>query len=232
MILAPVSSCSMDDELGLSSTHTRDAPPAKPLSSSRTNGNDDDTLALKSKKKSVSFRNGPDTVIHVPQLLSSDELHARWYSPQEYQQFRYLRVKCVRKLLRSSPVYTHVVEQAHGICCQHSSIWDSLEILEETEQQADDTTTSTSSRMMMILNESEMKQLSHIYRKATFVGLERVSVKNIALDKQSRRSHLAQSVRQLQQVHARPEVIRQVCERISQPSKVFAKHIAVAQAAW
>lgn len=240
MILAASSSSSYD-ELCQSSTHTRDAPPAKPLSSRNS---DEDfsprTSASKSSaflgRRSVHFPPSSEeaTVISSHQeLLSSEELHARWCSPQEYQQFRQSRVKCVQKLLRESPVYTHVVEQVHGICCQHmmSPLDTILDDLFEADEHDDSTSIAPSVPTFPILNESEMKQLSQIYRKPTFVGLERVSVKTIALDKQHRRNCLTHSVRHLQQAHAHPKVIRRVCEHISQPSKIFARHIAVAQAA-
>jgi hypothetical protein len=118
-------------------------------------------------------------------------------------------VRSVRKLRRSSPAYNNAIEQANGVC---------RNCYPEDED-------------CLLLNEQEMKQLSQIYRKGTFVGLERVSVKNVALDKRSRRNEIVDIVLDLQEEHATVECIRQYCERISTPSKLFAKHIAVAQAA-
>ena len=158
--------------------------------------------------RSVRFDESMNVVFESEQTREYKD--ACWYSASDYQAFKESRIRSVRKIMRSRPLYGKVVEQIHGVCqesCEDSPL---------------------------LLNEHEMEQLSQVYKSkgaSSFIGLERVSIKNVALDKRRRRYQMAYLIQWMQEEQASEERIRAQCERISAASKNFAKNIAVAQAA-
>ena len=153
--------------------------------------------------RSVRFDESINVVFESEQTREYKD--ACWYSASDYQAFKENRIRSVRKIMRSK-----VVEQIHGVCqesCEDSPL---------------------------LLNEHEMEQLSQVYKSkgaSSFIGLERGSIKNVALDKRRRRYQMAYLIQWMQEEQASEERIRAQCERISAASKNFAKNIAVAQAA-
>jgi hypothetical protein len=195
-----------DDDVSISSTLTCDDLPKKDAISSRSG-----PLSPRvhfDESSNVSYDNSE---------ICKEDCCQMWYTAVEYKEFKKARISSVRKIMRSTR-YGEVIEHTYGVCCNFSEDVESI-----------------------ILTNEESKDLRQVYRAKSghFIGLERVAVRDVALDRCSRRSEILDMVLDMQHddglynfpdADSKAEVIRQFSERLSGPSKLFAMHIAIAQA--
>jgi hypothetical protein len=144
-----------------------------------------------------------------------------WYTRLEYRQFKvatYYMAKEIAKSEASNKApfsYHRIMTRTYQVCC---------EAVEE--------------RDTSLLSYHERRHLTRWAEVATSrLGLERWSVKSIQADKSDRRKELVELVMDLQNLPLpedesmpRDEFIRQSCERLTRPSRLFARCLAEAQA--
>jgi hypothetical protein len=155
-----------------------------------------------------------------------EECIDRWYSAIDYRDFKAYNRYLVRQISkqeqvnRSASIYNRTLLRTYE-ACRECTYDDSL---------ADSALTSTDERQL-----KRLMQLS-----TSRVGLERSCVKAIQQDRVCRRQEIVQVVMEIQDemaqsetlmcLDARDQYLRQACEFISRPSRMFARQLAQAQA--
>uniref|UniRef100_A0A7S2V9U0 Uncharacterized protein n=1 Tax=Entomoneis paludosa TaxID=265537 RepID=A0A7S2V9U0_9STRA len=204
-----------DDDASVSSTFTCEESPKEPASELDT--------SLRTSARSVQFDESLNTV-HENKQRCKDECRETWYSSDDFRCFKLSVAKAVRVVSpsnnrSSSAAIGRSIEQAYDVCCLSSS----------EQVTAGD----------VVLSKESLANLSTIYstKPGRLMGLERIAVRDIARDRVARRGQILQMIRKLQSPNskyswkddnAKAEAVRQLCETLSAPSKLFARSIAVA----
>jgi HD-GYP domain-containing protein (c-di-GMP phosphodiesterase class II) len=144
-----------------------------------------------------------------------------WYVKTEYRQFKVATYYMAKEIAKSEArnkapfSYHRIMTRAYQVCC---------ETVDEVDNAA--------------LSIHEKRHLVRWAEVATSrLGLEKWSVKSIQSDKSGRRKELVELVKDLQSIPLlekeampRDEFIRQSCQRLTRPSRLFARCLAEAQA--
>lgn len=176
-------------------------------------------------KKYVSF-NKVDSYNTNTEILSFDECKAVWYNAQDYREFKALAQDSSQQILRiesrnRAPFsYQRVMETSFNACIQATNDID--EVLPSSE-------------------------LIHLHRwievASSRCGLEKWSVRKVSKDRSTRRHELTNTVKSIQGNTIRyenglaytndnkSELIRNSCENISRPSRLYAQILAQGLAA-
>lgn len=203
-----------DDDFSISSTLTGDGPSARKGEIPAVIGV---TKPLFPKVRFDESRNQ----VNDGAITNREECASCWYTPEDIKGFKEERLSTVKKMMsprRHTRAYGKVLEHVYDICCDP----------ENDDEDGQD-----------LLSDEQLKQLQRVYQSKSclFVGLERFALKKVHLDRTSRRGRIMDMVLYLggiknwTDVESQAEVIRHLSERISEPSKRFALHKAMAQAA-
>lgn len=177
--------------------------------------------ASNNKKKTVRFNENGNERYNNTQLCKED-CKASWYTAHEYSHWKsstkFLAGEIARneKRLKSVNCYKRVLERTYEA-------------------------SSGSSSCSILTTQENEKQLEQWMRVTTCrLGLERLAIRSIAIDRYQRRADIVDTVLELQeemnrnssnittQSSAEAEILRQASEEISQTSRLFARHLAVA----
>lgn len=196
----------VDDDQSISTTGTA-------ASSSTTN-----TTKSSSSKKSVRF-NLNDTQFYANQQLCKEECADLWYTAGEYRCFKSVTVALAREVTKTEAKnravfsYERVMMRAYEVC-----------------------KASPSETYASPLSPDDRRHLRRWAEVApSRLGLEKWAVRPMNRDRSARRSQLYDAVLDLQDSlkddDALQECLRRHSERISLPSRLFARCMADAQAA-
>lgn len=187
-------------------------------SSSRTNN------------KSVRF-NTDDNVVHRnDRWCKEDAYDACWLHPADYRRLKTHTTALAREVARAEErnrapySYQRVILRTYEVCRT------SVAASEEEEQHDDDDGGN-------VLTSEERKHLNRWCEYAvTRLGLEKWAVRHISKERSVRRAELVQAVLGLQAAATcnnadRDDTIRLCSERMSRPSRLFARSMAQANAA-
>lgn len=222
--------CQHEDDASLSSTLTVDRIPQKQLQSVLVEDDDDRSVATTvstssssssaSSGKSVRF-NLADNAAYDNAQLCKEECADLWCSASDYKHFRAHTMALAREITKAEArnrapySYERVLLRTYDVCCSSHTM----------------SPESTSSP----LSSDERKHLNRWAEVApTRLGLEKWAVKPIGRDRSVRRSEIVDAVLDLQDTMKGDdidELIRCHSERLSRPSKLFARCTAEAQAA-
>jgi hypothetical protein len=145
-----------------------------------------------------------------------------WYNSSDYKYFKQSTLSAANAIIqaesrsRTPYSYQRVLERTYQQCRNAISECDEFQNLSTTE---------------------DRRHLNHWAKVApSRVGMERWAVRSIAKSKSIRRFEIVDIVLSIQDAHAKQqtdahEVIRNSCERISRPSRLFAVALAQAHAA-
>ena len=142
-----------------------------------------------------------------------EECDDSWYSAAEMRMFKAQTIGLAKEIYRVEKTsadkpssYTNVIWAAYEACLSAPCA--------ETP-----------------LNSIQRKQLRKWMQiSCSRHGLERMCIRNLAMEKRQRKQHLVDAVLDLQDSLASDEVIRKMSLSISRPSRLFAQQVAAAQA--
>ena len=201
---------SLDDDLSVSSVHST-------ISVSETKTVDSHAF-LRRRQRRVKFDESQNEY-HANTQMVKEECQELWYSFSDMKNFKAQTGSMAREIYRAEKVntatysYSRVVLAAYDACCRVP-----CETIESP------------------LTKLERKNL-HKWMEVGLSrsGLERSCIREIAQDKSNRRSQIVDSVLDIQESLAFREdfddVLRKATEAISRPSRLFAREVAMAQAA-
>jgi hypothetical protein len=177
------------------------------------------------QKKTVHFDTSRNVVYEVNQVkVNSEECVQRWYNAVEYRDFKTIAQDASNQIMqiearnRAPFSYQRVLEHAFTAC-----------LIANTD-------------VNEVLPSSEFIHLQRWLEVATSrVGLEKWSIRKLSRDKSTRRRELAKTVMNLQSCmrsdtgvlqfdNDKVEFMRQSCENLSRPSRLFAMTLASALA--
>lgn len=169
------------------------------------------------RRRQVQFDEGQN-VYHSNTVMTKDECQSLWHSRVDMKNFKQTTRAIAVEIHRSEKAntapnsYARVVLAAYAACCRAVC----------------DTNVSP-------LDNKEQKNLRKWMQVAVSrTGLDRSSIREIALERHQRRQHIAHVVMEMQESLVYREdldqVIRKASEAISRPSRLFAREIAEAQA--
>ena len=160
--------------------------------------------------------------------ITEDELHERWYQPNDYKDFKNSVIQIVKAVLKAQArrqqkdpscfSYSRSIEHAYNACFQ-------MEM--ETR--------------LLIFTKQEMSELKRLYRTVLdtecVLGLERLLVQRIGKDRSELRMSLLGILQDLQTTpgcwpnrQVLMENMFQISQEVSRPARLFARHLAQAQA--
>jgi hypothetical protein len=169
--------------------------------------------------KSVRFHEASN-VEHANENACQEDYEDSWYSQADYRRFKATSMYMAREIAklenrnRAPFSYHRVLLRTYEACCS---------VHEETNAS--------------VLTSFERKHLERWTEVATSrLGLERWTVRSIQSDKLLRRNEIYRIVMELQNIvtqnpEPKADFLRQSSERISRPSRVFARTLAEAHAA-
>lgn len=170
------------------------------------------------------------TMIHPTNpVLEEEDCRALWYSAEEYQQFK-----------KANSFIAKTLNRAEMMDCTNVSSYGNL--LQELHYGCCDSDTEVS-RVMSHKRQDLLHRLFATDASIARTGLERSVVTSIHRDKYQRRISLAHIVFDIQQCafdeledsgyNAKnvAQELAEECAKVSLPSRLFAHHLAVAQAA-
>jgi hypothetical protein len=176
--------------------------------------------ASNNKKKTVRFNENGNERYNNTQLCKED-CNDSWYSAQEYSHFKSSTKFLAREIARNE-------KRQKSVNCYKR-------VLERTYE------ASSGSSSSILTTQEDEKQLEQWMRVTTCrLGLERLAIRSIAIDRSQRRADIVDTVLELQegmnrnssnstkQSSAEAEILRQASEEISRTSRLFARHLAVA----
>jgi hypothetical protein len=170
------------------------------------------------KKKTVGFNEDNNVAYDNTTTCKEDCKDSCWYNAQDYAQFKASTKFLVREIVRNEK--RHAKRSINSYQC----------VLERTYFDAEQQ------------RNQNQYQLHQWMRVTTCrLGLERLAIRQIAVDRSQRRIELVESVLKLQGEHRynwdcndcnyatnAAEILRQASESYSRPSRQFARHLAVA----
>ena len=163
-------------------------------------------------------------------LYSYDETHAQdfWYSAKDYAHFRVLSAQIAGSVNKAATsgktanIASSLIEslsKSYEACCSNDSDSDT-HILTESEH-----------------NDKMIQQLYHDTGGAVLIGLEKAISWQVAQDVQERRKDLVFALEDIRESNPQwisstelSMEIREFCEQLSRPSKLFARQIAAIHA--
>ena len=153
-------------------------------------------------KRRCIVRFAQDSQVHSSPLVK-EECAASWYSAAEITEFRHQNRQRVVDLRRRAGVWTEAHTAAYRVCTQAQTAADvAMGLLQH--QCTVDTATA---------------------------GLEKKGIHGVAADSAARRKQLWKDVLELQCYgFATDRVIRDACRRITRPSRLYSRHIAMVSA--
>lgn len=173
-------------------------------------------LNRRSVTKAVRFDESVNTV-HTNTNWHRGECHRTWYTTTELRECKVRYVQMAREIHRSERVntakhsYQRVVLAAYDACCR--TMYEVVPSASSSPLEPDE---RYNLRRWMTVGVSRL-------------GLERVCIREISMDRSNRRAHVVDAVLDAQDQHAQDEVLRQISLRISRPSRLFAHEVARAQ---
>lgn len=170
---------------------------------------------LSSNKKIVRFDESRNQEYDNEQM-SKESCKSLWYTIEENRQFRASRAAAINEIA--------VIDEMH----RHRDLFSYRKVLQQTFEACSRVIHETEDGVLTGAEEDLLRQCLklHICR----LGMERtMAIRSIANEERFRYHELLNVV--TQNSSHRDEFIRSVCEELSRPSRLFARHLAKAQAA-
>ena len=187
----------------------------------------------------VRFDEGSNIMYDSPHR-DVDECRSVWFSAEDYKSFKACFVESVKSIRKSKDLRAQcrLIEETFDTMC-HPVVCGNT----------DDPRTTTSTEQD-VRTSGHVKNLKQVYRgNEELVGLERYAAKKVLQYKSSRRSQIIDSVLDAQDHlllfnfmdnsssvlpyradQVKETILREFCERLSEPSRRFATYVALAQA--
>jgi hypothetical protein len=186
-------------------------------------------------KKRVRF-SALDNKFHDNTVIDKEDCKDLWYQAPDYKHFKGATKYLAREIAQSEPLnrssspysYHRVLKRTYKACVTY------------------DPFDETASAICSVLTATEEKRLSDWMQVSTSrLGLERMAIRELAVDRSMRRQEMVETVLEMQEeameerhlsgcdfdADAQAEMMRQACEEISRPSRLFAQCLAQGQAA-
>lgn len=207
----------------------------------------------KGAKKTVRFNTYANQAYDNTQMIDKQDCKRLWYTARDYKDFKSANKMLVAQIARSeqrrqsacpfSLSYQDILYRTYEACCIYP-LTHPVDEAHIDESTAFCGATEICTDPIVLEDKTDEEQLRQWLAIATArLGLERSAVRDIARDRYYRYKDLVRNVLEIQTQwdhhddevvtmrDPRAEYLRQACQSITRPSRLFARQLARAQAA-